>query len=57
MTHPVITNMLTELLEQRILDLDIAKANVLPFIRDAKELDLWSKSFFSSVVRRIDFIH
>lgn len=48
-------NILLELLEQRIEDLDIAKAkaDVLPFIHDAKELDMWSHSFFSSVVRRI----
>lgn len=43
------------LLEQRIDDLDVtkARADVLPFIRDAKELDLWSTGFFKQVVQQI----
>jgi predicted nucleotidyltransferase component of viral defense system len=43
------------LLEQRIACLDItkAKADVLPFIRDSRELDLWSAQFFMQVIQQI----
>ena len=45
------------LLEQRIasLDIDKAKADVLPFIRDARELQVWSPEFFMEIIRRIKF--
>lgn len=44
-----------KLLEQRITSLDIAKAraDVLPFIRDSRELDLWSTEFFMQVVQQL----
>lgn len=43
------------LLEQRIASLDIAKAktDVLPFVRDARELEAWSSDFFMEIIRRI----
>lgn len=45
------------LLEQRIASLDIAKAktDVLPFVRDARELEAWSSEFFMEIIRRISF--
>lgn len=45
------------LLEQRIasLDIDKAKADVLPFIRDVRELQVWSPEFFMEIIRRIKF--
>lgn len=45
-----------QLLEQRIASLDIqkAKADVLPFISDARELELWSPEFFTSVAQGIE---
>lgn len=44
-----------DLLEQRIKSLDIAKAkaDVLPFVRDARELELWSPGFFQQVIQQI----
>lgn len=45
----------TELLKKRIEKLDIAKAkqDVRPFIRDARELDLWSQEFFQEIIKQI----
>lgn len=46
------------LLQQRIASLDIqkAKADVLPFINDARELELWSPKFFNSVTSNIEVV-
>lgn len=43
------------LLRKRLAQLDIAaiKADVRPFLRDPRELDLWSKDFFEDVFWRI----
>ena len=44
-----------ELLLQRIETLDISKAknDVQPFIKDMREIELWSKEFFVSVIENI----
>ncbi|MDQ1244866.1 MAG: hypothetical protein QG565_1206 [Campylobacterota bacterium] len=44
-----------ELLLQRIATLDVAKAkqDVQPFIKDIREIELWSKEFFTTVVENI----
>jgi len=44
-----------ELLLQRIESLDVAKAknDVQPFIKDMREIELWSKDFFMAVVANI----
>jgi predicted nucleotidyltransferase component of viral defense system len=44
-----------ELLLQRIESLDVAKAknDVQPFIKDMREIELWSKEFFMAVVENI----
>jgi hypothetical protein len=46
---------IAELLERRIEKLDIAKAkqDVRPFIKNASELDLWSREFFMEIIKRI----
>jgi hypothetical protein len=46
-----------ELLDKRIEELDItmAKDDVSRFIYDQKELELWSKEFFRSIVSMIKF--
>lgn len=48
-------NSVINLLEQRIASLNIqsAKNDVLPFIQDRRELDLWSTQFFESVIQKI----
>lgn len=49
---------LREKLKERIASVDFAQAkeDVLPFINDASELDLWSKDFFIGVAGRVDVI-
>jgi len=44
-----------ELLLQRIESLDVAKAknDVQPFIKDMREIELWSKEFFMAIVENI----
>lgn len=44
-----------ELLLQRIESLDVAKAknDIQPFIKDIREIELWSKEFFMAVVENI----
>ncbi len=43
------------LLRQRLTTLDIAKAktDVQPFIKDMRELDLWSHAFFNTVINEL----
>lgn len=45
------------LLKSRIEDLDInaAKRDVIRFISDSKELDIWSKEFFHMLIKQIKF--
>ena len=44
-----------ELLLQRIETLDVEKAknDVQPFIKDIREIELWSKEFFMAVIENI----
>lgn len=44
-----------KLLEQRIKSLDVKKAkdDVLPFIQDSRELDLWSPEFFKQAIQQL----
>ena len=46
MTHPAILNMLER------YDLTNADSSY-PFIRDSRELDLWSAQFFMQVIQQI----
>lgn len=48
---------LVELLQKRIdtLDVTLAKQDIRRFIYDEKELDIWSKDFFSAIIRMIEF--
>ena len=45
------------LLEDKInhLPIDLAKEDVVPFLRDRKKIDVWSKEFFLSLVSRVSF--
>jgi predicted nucleotidyltransferase component of viral defense system len=47
-----------QLLTDRIaeLDVDMARKDILPFIKDTQRLDVWSKSFFLSVIETIKLI-
>ena len=47
-----------KLLEQRIASLDVnkAKLDVMPFIKDTRELELWSPDFFNTLVQRMKSI-
>ena len=44
-----------ELLLERLktLDVDKAKNDVQPFIKDMREIELWSKEFFEAVIENI----
>ena len=46
-----------ELLKSRIENLDIkaAKEDVVRFISDSKELDIWSKEFFNMLIEQMKF--
>lgn len=46
---------LKELLMQRVETLDVAKAknDVQPFIKDIREIELWSKDFFTAIIENI----
>jgi hypothetical protein len=35
------------------LDIEAAKKDIRPFIKDSSELDLWSKDFFLQVIQRL----
>ena len=49
---------LMELLNENIdnLDVESAQNEVLPFLRDHRELDIWSKEFFREACNRIIFV-
>lgn len=46
------------LLDEKLnaVDFEQAKTDVLPFLRDKQELDLWSREFFFNLCNKIDFI-
>ncbi len=45
-----------ELLEKRVMEVDLnaAKRDVIPFIRNPKDLDVWTKDYFMHLVRRVE---
>lgn len=45
--YDTLKTMLTERFET--IDYEKAKKDVLPFVKDASKLDLWSKDFFTSI--------
>jgi len=52
---PLTRDHLLSLLNENIdsLDVDAARNEVLPFIKDARNLDIWSKDFFRSAAQKI----
>lgn len=54
---PLTTEALREFLQQAIdqLDVDQARNDVLPFVRDPAALEVWSREFFADIVQRIQF--
>lgn len=50
--------LIVNLLQKRVdtLDIELAKQDVRRFIYDEKELDIWSKEFFSRLIQMIKFI-
>lgn len=46
------------LLERRISELDVesAKDEVYPFVRDKDQLSLWSREFFMEIAHRVRFV-
>lgn len=40
----------------RDLDIDSAKADIINFIKDSSQLDIWSQDFFRQIVRKINTI-
>jgi predicted nucleotidyltransferase component of viral defense system len=49
---------LIELLQKKIetIDIEVAKKDVLPFLRDPASVDLWSHQFFESLLLRLKFV-
>jgi predicted nucleotidyltransferase component of viral defense system len=45
--------LMSEAIEQ--LDVDQAKTDVLPFVREPAALDVWSRDFFRDIVKRVSF--
>ncbi len=46
-----VRNMLQQRLDQ--IDIEAVKSDVRPFLRDPREIDVWSKDFFRDVIKRI----
>jgi hypothetical protein len=53
--NPFTAEALCEFLEQAVdqLDVDQARNEVLPFVREPAALEVWSKEFFADIMRRI----
>lgn len=51
------SELIVSLLQKRVdtLDIELAKQDVRRFIYDEKELDIWSKDFFSGLIKMIKF--
>jgi hypothetical protein len=45
------------MIDQRIdsVDFEAAKADVLPFVPQARDLDVWSKDYFRHVLKNMKF--
>lgn len=52
-----IPELIVDLLQKRVntLDIELAKQDVRRFIYNEKELDIWSKDFFSAIIKMIKF--
>ena len=52
---PLIGQEVHSLLSKRLqqLDIEAIKADVRPFLRDQRELEIWSRNFFEDVFRRL----
>ena len=46
--------LISQAIEQ--LDIDQAKSDVLPFVREPASLDVWSQDFFRDIVNRMRFV-
>lgn len=55
LTAPLTENLLIELFEKRIdaIDWNQAKADVMEFLKDRSQTDLWSASFFKELIQKI----
>lgn len=55
LTETIDQNRLIDLMRERIdhLDIDQAKKDIRPFIKNASELDVWSKDFFLEIIKRL----
>jgi predicted nucleotidyltransferase component of viral defense system len=55
---PLDRKILCDLLTKKIksLSIEMAKRDILPFLKDKKKVDLWSESFFLSLVSQIRFV-
>ncbi len=53
--HPITHKILIELLDQKITSLDInsAKNDIINFIKNPNQIELWSKDFLKKIVRKI----
>jgi predicted nucleotidyltransferase component of viral defense system len=56
--EPLTKEAFFELLEQKIMHLNIqaAIADILPFIRDRRKIEIWSKDFFLSLLPKLQFV-
>ena len=54
-TSPLNDDIIHQMLSQRVAEADIEamKADVRPFLRDPRNLDIWSKDFFADVFQRL----
>jgi predicted nucleotidyltransferase component of viral defense system len=52
---PLTEKILIDLFEKRVetIDWDQAKADVLGFLKDKNQINLWSKKFFSEIIRKV----
>lgn len=47
-----------DMIERRIeqVDFDLAKADVIPFIRRPKDVDVWTRDYFHHVLKNLRFV-
>jgi uncharacterized protein YqcC (DUF446 family) len=56
--EPLTSAFLLELLENKIAHLNIqaAIADILPFVRDKRKIEIWSQDFFLSLLPQLQFV-
>lgn len=54
LTEKIVKKMLQDKIEG--LDIELAKADVLPFIADAMQVELWTPAFFKQVLEKLVFV-